>query len=52
MDEIVESRVLEYVMTQYSLNKGLKIFGERSEHATKKELKQLHDMATFKPIDC
>ena len=32
-------------------NKGLKLYEERDEHATKKELKQLHDMATFEWID-
>ena len=39
MDEIIEARVLEYVMTQFRLNNGLKIYGEKGEHATKKELK-------------
>ena len=48
---LIEAQILEYVWTQYSLNKGFQICGEKGEHATNKELKQLHDMATFEPID-
>ena len=29
----------------------MKLYGVQSEYATKKELKQLHDMATFEPVD-
>ena len=50
-ERLIEAQILEYVLTQYSLNKHLQIYGEKGEHATKKELKQLHDMATFEPIN-
>jgi hypothetical protein len=34
----------------YSLNKGLKKFGELGRQAAHKEMKQLHDRVVFKPI--
>ena len=43
--------MLECIVTQHSLSKGLKIYGEQNEFAIKKKLKQLHDMATFQPFD-
>ena len=46
--EDIGAKILEYIPTQYSLEKGLKVFGEKS---TKKELTQLHDLDTFEPID-
>ena len=51
MKEDMGARVLEYILTQHSLNKYLKIYGEQGEFATKKELMQLHDMATFQLVD-
>ena len=39
------------IMTQYSLNKGLKEFGDRGEEAVVKELSSLKDMDTFFPMD-
>jgi hypothetical protein len=38
-------------MMQYSIKAGLKHFGKKGESAVTKELKQLHDMETFKPVD-
>jgi hypothetical protein len=34
----------------YSLNKGLKKFGDRGKEAAHKEMKQLHDRVVFEPI--
>jgi hypothetical protein len=34
----------------YSLNKGLKKFGDRGKEAAQKEMKQLHDRVVFEPI--
>ena len=51
IEDVIGARVLEYVLTQHSLDNGLKLYGKKGEHATKKELKQLHDMATFEPVD-
>ena len=39
------------IMTQYSLNKGLKKFGDRGEKAVVKELSSLKDMDTFFPMN-
>ena len=51
IDEDIGVRVLEYILTQHSLNKGLRMYGEQGEFATKKELKQLHHVEIFQPID-
>ena len=51
IEDVLGARILEYVLTQHSLNKGLKLYGEKGYHSIKKELKQLHDMAIFKLID-
>jgi hypothetical protein len=37
------------VMTQYSVKKGLKIFGEAGAEAIVKEMKQLHDRSVIQP---
>jgi hypothetical protein len=38
-------------LQQFSIKAGLKKFGVRGEKAMTKELKQLHDMITFFPLD-
>ena len=38
-------------MAQMSLKEVLRLFGERAENGTTKEMKQLHDMKTFFPRD-
>ena len=38
-----------FAMTQYSLKKGLKKFGDKAEDAITKEFLQLHLMQTFRP---
>ena len=45
------ANVLEYILTQHTLDKKLKLNGTLDEHATRKELKQLHHMDTFEPVD-
>ena len=35
----IGAMALEYVLTQHTLNKGLKIDGKQNEYATEKELK-------------
>ena len=47
----VEEHILGLVMVQqYSIKKGVELFGERAEAATLKELTQLHDMDTYVPL--
>jgi Reverse transcriptase (RNA-dependent DNA polymerase) len=41
----------ETVMTQYSMNRGIKEFGEAGIEAVLQELQQLHDRGVLKPID-
>ena len=46
-----ELHVFGLALTQYSLNKGIKVLGVRGEAAVVKELTSIHDMDTFSPID-
>ena len=43
--------IMGIILTQYSLNKGLKEFGDRDEEAVVKELNSLKDMDTFFPMN-
>ena len=45
--KIVQGQI--HVQT-YSLNKGLKKFGEKGKKASMKELKQLHDRVVWEPL--
>ena len=36
---------------QYNLKKGLELFGDKAELTTVKELKQIHDMGTYVPMN-
>ena len=38
------------VMTQYSIKKGLKVFGNAGVDAVTSELKQLHDRKVIQPV--
>ena len=53
MDEAdIDEHICGLIMShQYTLNKGLELFGEKAEEAAVKELKQIHDMDTYTPID-
>ena len=51
-DEDAMIYVLGVVLVHwFSLNKGLKEFGDRYKEATMKELTQIHDMDTYWPLD-
>ena len=39
------------MLQQYSLKSGLRIFGEKGEHAVSSDLNQIYDIDTFTPID-
>ena len=50
--EEVQKHILGNGMVQqFSLNARLKCFGERGTAAVTKELKQLHDMEIYIPVD-
>ena len=56
LPEMTKEERMEHVLgvillQQFNLNAGLKKFGVRGEQAVSKELKQLHDMRTFSPVD-
>ena len=46
-----EEPIMGHIMAQYSLQVGLKKFGQRAEDSALKEMTQLHDMDTFFPQD-
>ena len=54
-DYLTEDHVVTHVLgiilaTQYSVKKGIKLFGERGKESVTSELQQLHDMVTFLPV--
>ncbi len=49
--EETQEHIVGLIMSnQYSLKKGLELFGEKAEAATEKELQQIHDMDTYTPM--
>ena len=42
---------LGVALVHYSMNAGLKKFKEKGEAGVSKELKQLHDMEVFRPVE-
>jgi hypothetical protein len=49
MHQAVNNPVAQTMLTQYSVNKGLNVFGEAGANAVVKELKQLHDQGVITP---
>ena len=50
-DEESEAHIVGVIFDQnFSLNKGLKLFGNKADVAAKKELLQIHAMDTYEPI--
>ncbi len=48
----VDKHIVGLIMAhQYSMKKGIELFGERAEKALLKELKRIHDMDTYTPMD-
>ena len=47
----IGAQILEYILTQYSLGNGLKLYGEKRLQATKNELTQQHDLDMFELLD-
>ena len=50
MHECLDDPVSNITLTQYSINKGLKVFGKVGADAVVKELQQLHDRVVMKPM--
>ena len=49
--DVYMQRAVDVIFTQMSAKKGLKKFGDWAAEATTKELKQIHDMGTYQPLD-
>jgi hypothetical protein len=49
MHQAVNEPMAQTTLTQYSVNKGLKVFGAPGADAVIKELRQLHDRDVIKP---
>ena len=50
-DEELEAHIVGVIFSQhFSLNKGLKLFGNNTNVAVQKELSQIHAMDTYEPI--
>ena len=49
-DGIVQHVLGVVLAEQYSINKGIRLFGDRARESVKKELRQLHDYVTYVPV--
>ena len=43
--------IFEYILTQYNLKQGLKMYEKQEEQATEKELAQIHNMNALQSLD-
>ena len=51
-EEQVDDHIMGVIMAEhFSLKKGIKLFGNRAEEATTKELQAIHNMSTYEPLD-
>jgi len=55
-DFLIEDHTIMHVLgvifaTQYSIKKGIKLFGDKGKKSVTSELQQLHDMVTFIPVN-
>ena len=51
-EEEIESHIMGFVLIEmFYMNKGINIFGNRSETAVMKYIQNIHDMNTYKPMD-
>ena len=51
VNDSVVMHILGVVLAeQYSINKGIRLFGDRARESIKKELRQLHDYVTYIPV--
>ena len=50
-DKDLEEQMLGVILVQqYTLKKGMELFGDRAKEATTKELQQIHDFGTYVPV--
>ena len=50
-EEQLDAHIVGVIMSQqYSLKKGIELFGERGDAAVEKELTQIHEMEAYEPL--
>ena len=54
-ESVVKDHVVMHILgvipaEQYTINKGIRLFGERAKESVRKELRQLHDYVTYTPV--
>ena len=49
-EDVFLKQVHDVLLTQYSMNKGIKLFGTKGTDAVETELRQLHDRKVIKPV--
>eukprot|EP00956_Cyclotella_meneghiniana_P039837 scaffold180856_cov40-Cyclotella_meneghiniana.AAC.2 len=49
-DHVVMHSLGVVLAEQYSINKGIRLFGDRARESVTKELRQLHDYVTYMPV--
>ena len=51
-EEQLDDHIIGVVMAEhFFLKKGIRLFGDKAEDATTKELPAIHDMGTYEPLD-
>ena len=51
-EEQLDDHIMGVVMAEhFFLKKGIKLFGDKAEAATATELRAIHDMGTYEPLD-
>ena len=51
-EEEIEAHIMGVLLIEhFNMKKGINIFGDRYKTAVIKELQNIHDMNTYKPID-
>ena len=51
-EEQLDNHIMGIVMAKHvSLKKAIELFGHKAEDATTEELRAIHDMGTYEPLD-
>ena len=51
-EEQLDDHIMEIIMAEhFPLKKGIKLFGNKAVAATTEELRAIHDMGTYEPLD-
>ena len=50
VEDVLLKQVHDVLLTQYSMNKEIKLFGTKGTHAVETKLRHLHDREVIKPV--